>query len=417
MSLPKKTSPNENLTRLMVAVVNSDVATVEAVLEQGVEVDERDKEEQRTALIMASTITPDLPRVWDRVTIVQKLLDKGADANAVDKNCRTALMVAAWNGTQTTPSELEAGVQLNIVTALIEAGADTDRVDIVGYTALKRAEIAGHKGIQAALELAELEAANRRRPNLDSADDPALIQDVIRSFRFWPGVSARVICLLDEPQVRSFCKALEYTRGTGEIPGDVKILELRAGAIRRWVEQIQNSGAIIAAVSKEHQGLADALCSLRDPAHYMLFYGFGFTDLEERQHKARKDFLKNEAEAARRAADEAMMKIPSEEERTRVKQAIEAHVKVEEAEKELRKAQARADEFHANLARLRELKMRQLRIRRCLRKYSGFDMLARGLEAVPVIGENLQRKRRQREARIKAIEMERATLVSKLTGK
>jgi len=71
--------------------------------------------------------------------VVQLLLLLGADVNASDVNCRTALMYAAEEG------------QLEVVGPLIKAGAEVNISDGSGRTALMNASAGGHSKIVAML--------------------------------------------------------------------------------------------------------------------------------------------------------------------------------------------------------------------------------------------------------------------------
>ena len=106
------------------AISRGDLATVQALLARGTDVDERDNGE--TALIVAA---------HTRYDIVQVLLAAGSNVNAENPYGRTALMAAASRGNR------------DIVQSLLAAGADVNRKDHQGHTALIFAAMIGHPSI------------------------------------------------------------------------------------------------------------------------------------------------------------------------------------------------------------------------------------------------------------------------------
>ena len=126
-------------TELHQAVGRGDLATVQALLARGAEVDERDNGE--TALIVAA---------HTRYDIVQVLLDAGSNVNAENLYGRTALMAAASRGNR------------DIVQSLLAAGADVNRKDHQGHTALIFAAMIGHPSI------AQILLANGADPHVET---------------------------------------------------------------------------------------------------------------------------------------------------------------------------------------------------------------------------------------------------------
>ena len=121
------------------AISRGDLATVQALLARGADVDERDNGE--TALIVAA---------HTRYDIVQVLLDAGSNVNAENPYGRTALMAAASRGNR------------DIVQSLLAAGADVNRKDHQGYTALIFAAMIGHPSI------AQILLANGADPHVET---------------------------------------------------------------------------------------------------------------------------------------------------------------------------------------------------------------------------------------------------------
>ena len=72
----------------------------------------------------------------ENLSIVELLIDRGADINTTTPDGLTALMVASIKGYK------------NIVVALINAGADIRKKDIFGYTATVLAARLGHTDIE-----------------------------------------------------------------------------------------------------------------------------------------------------------------------------------------------------------------------------------------------------------------------------
>lgn len=120
---------------------------IEKLLSQGTDVNVRDKD-GRTALMHAC---------WDGFTlVVRKLLAAGADVNAKDKNGITALHVASLTGRTGQVVEWWSGrprrgimssEPTEIVRMLIERGSDVNAKTTFGGTALMEASFNGHTEI------------------------------------------------------------------------------------------------------------------------------------------------------------------------------------------------------------------------------------------------------------------------------
>jgi hypothetical protein len=123
-------------TPLMAAVQSRDAGAIRYLLENGADVDARDRLEG-TALLRAAGL-------HGNVESVQVLLSAGADVHATDKSGMTPLMWAARWG--------DAGR----VTALLKAGAKVNARDVRGKTALDWARSQGEKGQEKVLILQPL---------------------------------------------------------------------------------------------------------------------------------------------------------------------------------------------------------------------------------------------------------------------
>jgi len=111
---------------LLTATEIGDITTVQAMLDNGADVNARD-EDGATALILAVCAGRD--------GVLRVLLDNGADVNAQEKDGNTALMMAAFFGDVST------------LQILLDAGADIDIKAKDGATALALAESEGHEDI------------------------------------------------------------------------------------------------------------------------------------------------------------------------------------------------------------------------------------------------------------------------------
>ena len=155
-----------NQKKLIKAAKKGNAAKIEKLLARGADVNAKNKE-GRTALMGAAFA--------GHTAIVQALLEAGADVNAKDERGTTALSAAAFRGhTATVQTLLEVGAEVNArdkngmtvlmwaafgagdhsatVQALLKAGADVDARDKNGGTALKVAAMVGHTDIVKLLE-------------------------------------------------------------------------------------------------------------------------------------------------------------------------------------------------------------------------------------------------------------------------
>ncbi|WP_282604876.1 ankyrin repeat domain-containing protein [Pelagibius sp. Alg239-R121] len=117
---------NTDRARMLAASDSGNLAQVTALLEKGLPVDVRDRD-QWTPLMLSALQGHD--------KIVALLLDEGADIEAQDINGTTALMAAASSG------------WLSVVKRLMGAGADMDVEDNAGETALYMAEQFEHRRV------------------------------------------------------------------------------------------------------------------------------------------------------------------------------------------------------------------------------------------------------------------------------
>lgn len=128
-------------THLMRASLEGQTETVEALLEQGADVNATDSE-GRTALMYAA--------VNMHTDAAKALLEHGADVNATANDGCTALMLAASSD------------DIEIVRALLSKGADVSgKFTQTGKTALKLAEEKGYTDIAQLLRVAGDEQAGK----------------------------------------------------------------------------------------------------------------------------------------------------------------------------------------------------------------------------------------------------------------
>jgi FOG: Ankyrin repeat len=120
---------------------------------------------------------------------LDRLLNQGAEVNAVDRSGVTALMRAAYHG------------QLPMVRALIAHGADPNSADRGGLTALTMAKHAGHK------EIAEALLSSGAQAKTNSARKPRMVGHVtheevgaVENHEPAPGVNTSTARKLDEPE-------------------------------------------------------------------------------------------------------------------------------------------------------------------------------------------------------------------------
>ncbi len=124
--LPIDSQDNDAPIPLLEAANEGNLATVESLLANGTNVDEKNKH-GRTALIVAAYM--------GHLEIVKLLIANGADVDEQDKYGYTALMWAAQNN------------NLEIVKLLIANEAKVDEQSKYGYTALMIATLKGHSEI------------------------------------------------------------------------------------------------------------------------------------------------------------------------------------------------------------------------------------------------------------------------------
>ena len=110
---------------LISAAREGDSALVEALLDQGADIESRIF--GRTALMYAS--------IMGRSTVVETLLDRGAALEARDNSERSALMWASGEG------------QVAVAATLLDRGAALEARDDRGYTALMYASITGQAAV------------------------------------------------------------------------------------------------------------------------------------------------------------------------------------------------------------------------------------------------------------------------------
>jgi hypothetical protein len=147
--------------RLSHAAAEGDINAINALLVQGVDVNDKEVGTHLTALHHAAA--------RGHVEAVRLLLEKGADVNAKNGGGETALSFAAKNG------------QVNVVRLLLEKGADINIVSR-GGTALKLAEKNGHASVvrllKKAAEAEETKWAGDRAPIVAQPARSAQIQQM-----------------------------------------------------------------------------------------------------------------------------------------------------------------------------------------------------------------------------------------------
>ena len=142
----RKTAKNSCRIALMTAAARGDIGTVQTLLAEGADVNDR------TALMNYAAF-------YGRTEIVQILLAEGADVNVKDSGGKTALMYASMGGRTGT---------VQIVQTLLANGADVNVKNNSGDTALMWAAYKGHTGIVQAL-LAEGADVNAKNNDGDTA--------------------------------------------------------------------------------------------------------------------------------------------------------------------------------------------------------------------------------------------------------
>ena len=160
-------------TQLLRSVVDDDIQSVKALLDQRVDVNYQTQRMKQSALESASGI--------GREAIARLLLAKGADPNLRNRKGSTALHEAAYSGYPNIVQMLiDAGADLNVaeseygytpiataafkghpdvVKLLLDAGADPTIPNAQGLDAMQIARSRGHRGVEAVLQ-----QHNRRAP-------------------------------------------------------------------------------------------------------------------------------------------------------------------------------------------------------------------------------------------------------------
>jgi hypothetical protein len=140
---------------LIAAARRGDAATVQALLDKGVDVNAKDSN-GCTALMQAAA--------GGRLTVVRLLIDKQADVNA-QTTCGNALFFASQNGL------------LAIVQALLASGADVSYTNEFGMTALTRASDGGYRDVVQALL-----AKGAQFPDKPSVEKAATYDTLLESY-------------------------------------------------------------------------------------------------------------------------------------------------------------------------------------------------------------------------------------------
>lgn len=119
------------LTPLMIASHYGHAAVVEQLLQNGAEVDEKDRQFHKTALVRAAEAGHE--------DTIQILLENGASVNSEASNGVKPLLFTAWAG------------HYNATRLLLENGSDVESRDAFGRTALSMAAEAGHDAVASLL--------------------------------------------------------------------------------------------------------------------------------------------------------------------------------------------------------------------------------------------------------------------------
>jgi len=111
---------------LMLAVSSGNADIVQALIDKGAPIDEKDNSGNRALMVLPAT---------DQPAVIQTLLDNGADVNAGNHLGLNSLMVAAYMGHE------------QIAALLLENGASVNATTSSGQTALMRAAHQGKTGM------------------------------------------------------------------------------------------------------------------------------------------------------------------------------------------------------------------------------------------------------------------------------
>lgn len=140
--LIKKSSPEENVDGLLVAVASKSKEAVEIFLDAGIDVNSVGSD-NRTPLISACS-------ELDNVAVVKLLLERGADTNCVNSKGQTPLMHAvSWRAVRSVFPLLTNGgyydANVSVIKLLLQKGASVNSVDNEARTALYYAVRAGNE--------------------------------------------------------------------------------------------------------------------------------------------------------------------------------------------------------------------------------------------------------------------------------
>lgn len=203
---------------LLAACLNGHDAAVEVLLTRVTE-----KKDLGTALQIAAA--------FGHTTILQTLLQAGADVNTKDKDGYTALMIAAKKGNTES------------VKALIANGAQLDATDTDGDTALTLAAKQGHSGIVKLLQ----EAGALRPMNLPAADDVDRLIEQLRKDKDWTDrcdAAKRLGKIGDRKAVPALIEALYKKDGDDARVAELKKIGIGAPYVFVAVEAARALGEI-----------------------------------------------------------------------------------------------------------------------------------------------------------------------------
>ena len=165
-------------TSLNIAARNGRTGVAEALIKAGADVQVKDSHGWSPLLDAA---------LFGGTDLIQRLISAGADVNAKGNQGETALMLAAFGGrSEVVRVLIEAGAEVDarnnrgntalmeaalggdhthaaVVRALIEAGADVNAREVDGQTALSVATLKGHKQVIQILRRASVPHAKQRK--------------------------------------------------------------------------------------------------------------------------------------------------------------------------------------------------------------------------------------------------------------